>query len=145
MLQPVGGGSGWGSDAIPHTGTASSLQGPRGRRQQPCIQAAAHQHSDLQPQQHGATGRASFLRHIALLSAAAAAAPLPAAAAAAVLPPLGTAAATLTSGPRSALQLADPQLLPMPPGPIAFPRRQLDLTFAVSWVVGTRCRNESRE
>lgn len=29
------------------------------------------------------------------------------------------------------LALADVQLLPLPPGPVAFPRRQLELNFAV--------------
>ena len=52
------------------------------------------------------------------------------------LPPLGPGAASL-AGPRSSLVLADPQLLPLPPAPIAFPRRQLELNFAV--LLARRC------
>ena len=35
------------------------------------------------------------------------------------------------ASPGSSLVLADPQLLPMMPGPIAFPRRQMENNFAV--------------
>lgn len=87
----------------------------------------------------------SGLLRVALLSAAAAAASstqqlllpssawaAPAAAASSVqlLPPLGPARG-LSTGPHSSLVLADNQLLPMQPGPIGFPRRQLGLNFAV--------------
>ncbi|EFN55426.1 hypothetical protein CHLNCDRAFT_134590 [Chlorella variabilis] len=80
----------------------------------------------------------SALLRLALLAASATLPPLgaphpahAAAAAAAALPPIRPAAAAAAAGgPRSSL-LLDPQLLPMPPGPIAFPRRQLDLNFAV--------------
>lgn len=96
------------------------------------------QQQQQQQEQHVAHGRSAVLRR-ALLSAAAIAA-LPAAqawhvprasAAAAALPPLQPVAATLAGGPRSSLLLAEPQLVPFQPGPIAFPRRQLALNFAV--------------
>ena len=120
------------------------------------LQAGGH-HLRRQPHLHvcaaaeqrcegeGALGRAALLRQAALLSAcsaaaalqpfqpAAAAAPGAAAAAAAAalsLPPLAPLRYS-PSGPHSRLELADPQLLPLPPGPIAFPRRQLELNFAV--------------
>lgn len=91
----------------------------------------------------GELGRAALLRQAALLSACSAAAALQplqpaaavtpgaaAAAAASPLPPLAPLRYS-SSGPHSRLELADPQLLPLPPGPIAFPRRQLELNFAV--------------
>lgn len=82
-----------------------------------------------QDQQFTSLARSSLLR-LALLSAAAAPALLRAPPAAAVdLNPLLPARFD-AAGPSSAL-LLDTQLLPLPPGPIAFPRRQLDLNFAV--------------
>ncbi|KAI7836094.1 hypothetical protein COHA_010022 [Chlorella ohadii] len=92
-----------------------------------------------QPDGEAALGRAAVLRNAALLSVCSAAAALqpwqPAAAAAAepaaasVLPPLAPLRYS-PAGPHSRLELADPQLLPLPPGPITFPRRQLELNFA---------------
>lgn len=89
--------------------------------------------TDMQPSQQAKeqhfTGRSSLLR-LSLLSAAAAPSLLrPPAAAAAELTPLLPARFD-AAGPSSAL-LLESQLLPLPPGPIAFPRRQLDLNFAV--------------
>ncbi|KAI3428408.1 hypothetical protein D9Q98_007235 [Chlorella vulgaris] len=76
--------------------------------------------------------RSSVLR-VALLAAAGSLPllrPLPATAdALADLPPLQPVRGTV-NGPYSKL-LLDPQLLPMQPGPTSFPRRQVDLNFAV--------------
>ena len=114
---------------------AAWLASHRQRRLHMCEAAA-----QKQPDGEAALGRAAVLRNAALLSVCSAAAALqpwqPAAAAAAepaaasVLPPLAPLRYS-PAGPHSRLELADPQLLPLPPGPITFPRRQLELNFAV--------------
>ncbi|KAL4428540.1 hypothetical protein ABPG75_002629 [Micractinium tetrahymenae] len=113
-----------------------------GNRRRLAVECAAPQRLEQQQQQHlrqrppqqqAEHSRSALLRHALLSAAAAAALPAlrPASAAAAALPPLQPAAAALLSGPRSSLVLAEPQLVPLQPGPIAFPRRQLGLNFAV--------------
>jgi len=89
--------------------------------------AAAQQQADGE----AALGRAALLRNAALLTACSAAAallPWPSAlaaaaepAAASVLPPLAPLRYS-AAGPHSRLELAEPQRLPLPPGPIPFPR-----------------------
>ena len=114
-----------------HQLVAHALSGPQQQQRQ-----------QQQPEGPPAAWSRSGVLRLALLSVAAASSsqllamsPSAAAAAAvaggtALLPPLGPATGA-TAGPRSALLLADAQLLPLPPGPIAFPRRQLGLNFAV--------------
>lgn len=113
---------------------------PTRRHRHPHVCATAQQQGD----DGAGLGRAALLRQVALLSACSAAAalqpwqqPAPAAAAeaassAAASPlPLLAPLRYSPAGPHSRLELADLQLLPLPPGPVAFPRRQLELNFAV--------------
>ena len=121
----------------PRQRLSALVQASAQRQQQPLQQPLSG--SKQQQQAIAAFSRSDILR-LALASAAAGSSLLllpslpanaaAAAAAATALPALKPASGLLT-GPRSSLVLADPLLLPIPPGPIAFPRRQLSLNFAV--------------
>ena len=128
----------WVSAALTHAAMLCFLQRQQLAQPPRAHDSACHLRQDGPALAQPTGPSRSALLRLALLAASATLPPLgaphpahAAAAAAAALPPIRPAAAAAAAGgPRSSL-LLDPQLLPMPPGPIAFPRRQLDLNFAV--------------